>query len=1832
MHRFYTFALRALIAVALLAASQDATAQYCRATLTPGFWGTGISFFQFGTFSRSSPIADQNNQTGYSYFTGSSITAFRNTPITIRVTGDQFAQMSYTIWIDLDQDGIFQPEERVWCAQSAFGSGSVTGTVTLGCTTRSGRTRLRLMAQTNIGTACINDPCTFPQYSQGECEDYDLDIIGSFVSSFPNDTPDSSAILPRGNLYDGSSANRPLPSVSIQAGSASQSYSLQYRIMGPLPSMAVVYSADWTATGPTTGPFPRVFVSSPTNATGLLAAPGGALNTLPAIGGEYIVLVRTIPTGSSCADEWSRSFTIAVNRDISTRMIRSPQPNEAPRKFKYPNTTPIPVEAIFQNSGLDTVKAFNGIATLVGPSGSVVWRDTVSINEALPPAARITQAFENFYPNSGGHAVGLYKAVICAEIVDPFPDENNFNDCLPRPGTPDLIFEVGYNEEPGVNSVLVPPPGNQGLTGRLITNRSLRPEAVFENNGIQDLSNVPVRLIITRLADNVTVYNQTGVVPDIAAGQFNKTIFAFPAFTPTVGGEYRFCYRVEYPGDPVVSNNELCINRTVEPNLCGVYTIGTSKPGPRNFPTIDSAINAMYFFGVSCAVQFEFTDESYTRIATGLNTPAIDLSSRVIGVSSTNTVTFRPSVERSIAKGGVTINLQSESGIGVLFGQNINPTNTFAIQRQNYFANAQNANSDGYITFDGGSQKSLRFTIRKNAIPGFPSPMVSVFYLSSGSSNINVRNCIIGNADGFTPSYADSLPQVQFNPGSNQFRFEQNTRNTTISYTAGITQRDTINPDNFGNLDTLINTNNKFVGNEISGFGYGIVSIGIGPLIKAGVNEFRGYYNAGTEISNNLIFNVRRAGIFLGYEDGVKVEGNRIYNVGTAVSATARDAAGIIAGGEGRYNNMNLLISRNEISGVRASAWARGINVQQARNEFQPLSGVNKGFGPRTQATFISFPNKAEHTYITSNAIWGLSRSAAAGNVAGIHTYTARATSTDPVTALVTPRLPAYFTMADSVVNNTIVIGNDNITGSGAIVGIGVQNADGPIVMNNAIALTAPANAATLTQSALLYEGTIFRNGRVNTWYLPTNAPKALVSNKNAFWAPTSGIARVIEISHVSELVSAGSQGEFATIDQWRNWTGQDINSPIGNFVAEHTFQGVAPNQRLRVNVTPRAPIGSILNNNGERLVGTRLDIEGNLRGEAGLGYDIGADEFNGRLYVSDLEVIDILSPAAYRDAAGATSDAEYIMTKAPVDVKTRVRNNGALATTNSQIRVRIYVETMASNNAGSPVPTFNSFPEIDRVVGTALASGQSKDIQFGIPGWSPQPYYGMMGYNVPAQFNAMSYNVTPRYRIEVSTASDEFNPNNVFSKVVRFYIIKSTRRMIVSGDNVGLDILTGTPAANNIAGRLNADSLQKALSDLGYINDPSMERYDFDVFDRASWATRSVDYTAYQTMFWAHDLNPLTRTERDDIRNYVAAGQPGRKKNLAITGSGLPSQHNGASIVTDLNFVQRVLRSTYRAPGTPFSPNYSGRNVDGRTLARGNSELVVRTGFAGDVDPTPALVSIFADQGTTGVTNVAYSYRRTDRSTTDSIMGTATAGLTINTVYLGTDWRHFGRSGVRTGVERVVRGIFDFFETNGGGLVPVQIVDFNAKARSKNVDVFWATASEKNLDRFDVERSSLTSVKAGDIADAASFQKIRSVAAAGTTTARREYAMTDENLAAGTYVYRLTAVDKDGSRSSSQEVQVTIEGENNGLSLADVTPNPVVANGSVSFTLAQSGDVQLVLVNTAGEEVATVANAAFAAGTHTVQLNATQLASGSYTLILRSNGMVTSKTVTVTK
>ena len=170
-----------------------------------------------------------------------------------------------------------------------------------------------------------------------------------------------------------------------------------------------------------------------------------------------------------------------------------------------------------------------------------------------------------------------------------------------------------------------------------------------------------------------------------------------------------------------------------------MYTIGVTKPGPRNYLSIDLALADLYLRGLSGAITFEFTDESYTQTTTGINTPAIDLSSKIIGASSTNTITFKTTVERSINKAAVTINMVTESGIGVLLGQNMNPSNINAIQKQTYYGNAQNANSAGYITFDGGAQKSFRFRLYTG------SNRKAVFYMGQRTNNISIMNNLILN-------------------------------------------------------------------------------------------------------------------------------------------------------------------------------------------------------------------------------------------------------------------------------------------------------------------------------------------------------------------------------------------------------------------------------------------------------------------------------------------------------------------------------------------------------------------------------------------------------------------------------------------------------------------------------------------------------------------------------------------------------------------------------------------------------------------------------------------------------------------------------------------------------------------------------------------------------------------------------------------------------------------------------------------------------------------------------------------------------------------------------
>lgn len=1642
--------------------------------------------------------------------------------------------------------------------------------------------------------ADITNMCTADQTGTGYAirPTMRFGILSGIEASFPEDI-DPRRILRQGSIYDGSDPAFPKPSLSFRQTNG-QNITLTYKIVGPLPSTNVVYEArrfgnpNIAHTAGNTS----LFRYEMTEAVGPLAGVNGALDCRFAAGGAYrLEATYAIP---GYTQTWQREFNIAFPNDLAVRTIRSPL--AIPRK--YPRGVTVPISGIIQNVGLNNVTSARCIATVKQlPSGVEVYRDTVDYTGDLATGAQANVDFENFVSQD----VSQFSVTICAELQSA-ADQQAANDCQPTSGQ--HIFQTLYNEEVGAQAIEVP-----STNGTYYSKRPFTPRGRIVNGGMQDLSNIPVRLQIYQLPQRTMVYNQVVVVPDVGAEvPLNVTSFDFPAFTPQAAGQFEACITTEYPGDPVPGNNQICQQFSVQPALEGVYTIGLLKQGdPRNYTTIQNAVNDLYLKGVSGPVEFQLTDAAYSVGTTAIASPALDLTARIIGMDQTNTVTFKPSLERSVAKGSITVTLNTGSGVGILFGQTVLTSNPNAIQFQ-FQRDPQWANSAGNFIFDGGSQKSVVFEL--NASTPFRAP----FYLGDGSRDIKLRNLIIRNAPTATPSYVSSLPSINF--VNNTFTYQNDVRSTTLTYSAGIVSRQKLPSGRDGNnserLDTIPGQNNEYANNEITGFGYGIVSLGVGVAVKG--NEYRGFYSTGTKVTGNLITNCRTAGVFVGYENGAVIRGNRIHSIGTvATGGTNVDAAGIVAGGFNRYNNIGLVIDRNEISGVVADLFARGVSIEQVRNSFPSVTAGGNTY----------FPNGPEATSITNNMIWGLRRQSATTNAAGIHLFTQRSTTLTGLNQLLTPSLNnnQYFTRNDVVYNNTIVMPNDNIVGSGLITGVGVQHASGATLKNNLIVMQGPADAASTSHSAVFYQGVQMTDG---------NDPMALVSDRNAYELGNSSAVRFVEINNNSDIVSAGSGDEFRFLSQWKAWTRRDINSVEGAFFADMFLDGIAPNQRLRVKTNP-APIGSLLNNRGERLASVTVDIDGNRRGEAGQPYDIGADEFDGRQYVKDLEAVSVVKPSVYRSASGVTSDAEYIMTRSPISVTGLVRNSGGLPQTNTPVRMRIYMETPASNNAGLAVPQFSTSPVVDRVLNTTINAGAEVNVTYDLT-WEPQSYRQLsgLGFTVPANFDVMRDHVTPRYKIEISLSSDEYTPNNITSKVVRFYMARSPKRVLTSVRGGSLNLLSGTPTANQIAARLNADSLMANLDKVGYANDAINDNISYDILDRDNFEQRAIDYTLYRTLFWSSDNNPLSRFERRDLRAYVASGTPTAKRNLAVAGQNYPRQHVGLDVINDQSFVQSVLRVRNDAPGNPVpsSGTYHGRRVRGDALARGLVEIVSRTGFTGDADPLPALVELHSDPTLAGVVQRGYTYVLGDRQTADSVMGSATASLVTNVVYLGVDWRHWQHQGERTGTERVLRGIFDFFETNGGGVVPVELTSFDAKARGTNVDVMWTTMTEKNSDHFAVERADLL---AGTAVNGTSFASIGTVRAAGQSLTARDYAFRDRDLAPGRYVYRLVSVDKDGSSAMSHEVEVEVGTDGRATALA-IAPQPARTAAQLSIKSAVAGVATVEIMNAAGARVAVINDVTVAQGQQVLDLPIETLASGTYTVVVSVSGTTQSTQLVIAR
>jgi hypothetical protein len=181
---------------------------------------------------------------------------------------------------------------------------------------------------------------------------------------------------------------------------------------------------------------------------------------------------------------------------------------------------------------------------------------------------------------------------------------------------------------------------------------------------------------------------------------------------------------------------------------------------------------------------------------------------------------------------------------------------------------------------------------------------------------------------------------------------------------------------------------------------------------------------------------------------------------------------------------------------------------------------------------------------------------------------------------------------------------------------------------------------------------------------------------------------------------------------------------------------------------------------------------------------------------------------------------------------------------------------------------------------------------------------------------------------------------------------------------------------------------------------------------------------------------------------------------------------------------------------------------------------------------------------------------------------------------------------------------------------LPIELLSFDAKPTAqREVQINWATASEKNSAQFDLQRS----------ADGKEWKTINSQKAAGNSSIRVDYAHLDKSPLNGINYYRLSELDNDGKISLSAIKSVVFT--QNTTTYA-VYPNP--NKGDIINISGNAADIQdLHLYAIDGREVPTTINNS---GSTEIQVSPkVQLAEGIYIISIKTSTGTTNQRVHIT-
>ena len=300
---------------------------------------------------------------------------------------------------------------------------------------------------------------------------------------------------------------------------------------------------------------------------------------------------------------------------------------------------------------------------------------------------------------------------------------------------------------------------------------------------------------------------------------------------------------------------------------------------------------------------------------------------------------------------------------------------------------------------------------------------------------------------------------------------------------------------------------------------------------------------------------------------------------------------------------------------------------------------------------------------------------------------------------------------------------------------------------------------------------------------------------------------------------------------------------------------------------------------------------------------------------------------------------------------------------------------------------------------------------------------------------------------------------------------------------------------------------------------------------------------------------------------------------------------NNGMLIITDND--QTMSTTDGGATWTNFTPAAGSFYTNDLTWVPGTEKTLVATGSA------------------TGFSGASYSFDG-GVNFTDFDAASGVQFLTVRFADANVGWAGSFNSSATVG------GMFKYV----GQKLPVELTSFSASVVKSSVTLNWETASELNNHGFEIQRK-----QAGE------WLTVGFKSGKGTTSEKNNYSFVDDisALNAGTVSYRLRQIDLDGSFDFSNVVEVEYLASMD-FALQQNYPNPFNPSTSISFSLAQSGFVNLSVYDVTGSKVAELINGNMQQGVHTVEFNGSGLSSGLYLYRLTQGELTSTKKLNLLK